>query len=52
MFELTGGYGTAFAICCIQLGVGSLLSLAVDVRPCPARLAPAARHASPTEALS
>ena len=43
MFELTGGYGAAFAMCCAPLGVGSLLSLAVDVRPCPARLATAGR---------
>ena len=43
MFELTGGYGAAFAMCCVLLGVGSLLSLAVDVRPCPARLATAGR---------
>ncbi len=43
LFELTGGYGAAFLVCCIQLGLGSLLSLTVDVRPCPARLAAAVR---------
>ena len=43
MFEMTGGYGAAFLVCCIQLGIGSLLSLAVDVRPCPARLVAAER---------
>jgi predicted MFS family arabinose efflux permease len=36
-FEVTGGYGAAFAICCLQLAVGSFLSLTVDARPCPAR---------------
>ncbi len=43
LFEMTGGYGAAFLVCCIQLGIGSLLSLAVDVRPCPARLVAAER---------
>jgi MFS family permease len=43
LFELTGGYGAAFVVCCVQLGLGSLLSLTVDVRPCPARLAAAPR---------
>jgi MFS family permease len=43
LFELTGGYGTAFLVCCVQLGVGSLLSLTVDARPCPARLVSATR---------
>ena len=43
MFEMTGGYGAGFAVCCIQLGIGSLLSLAVDVRPYPARLVAAER---------
>jgi MFS family permease len=43
LFELTGGYGAAFLLCCIQLGLGSLLSLTVDARPCPARLAAAER---------
>lgn len=43
LFEATGGYGAAFLVCCVQLAVGALLSLAVDVRPCPARLAAAAR---------
>jgi MFS family permease len=43
LFEMTGGYGTAFLVCCIQLAVGALLSLTVDARPCPARLAAAVR---------
>ena len=43
LFELTGGYGAAFLVCCIQLGLGALLSLTVDVRPCPARLVAAGR---------
>jgi MFS family permease len=41
LFELTGGYGSAFTICCFQLGVAALLCLAIDARPCPARLAAA-----------
>jgi MFS family permease len=43
LFELTGGYGAAFALCCAVLGLGALLSLAIDARPCPARLAAAPR---------
>ena len=43
LFEMTGGYGAAFTVCCVQLGVAAWLSLALDVRPCPARLAVAPR---------
>ena len=43
LFELTGGYGAGFTVCCVQLGLASLLSLAIDARPCPARLAVAER---------
>ena len=43
LFDLTGGYGAAFIFCCAQLGVGALLSLGIDARPCPARLAAASR---------
>jgi MFS family permease len=43
LFELTGGYGAAFTLACAQLGLGALVSLAIDVRPCPARLAAAER---------
>lgn len=39
LFELTGSYGAAFAICCVQLGVASLLSFTIDTRPCGARVA-------------
>ena len=38
VYEHTGGYGAVFALCCAQLAVGTLLSLAIDVRPCPARV--------------
>ena len=43
LFELTGGYGAAFTLCCAQLAVASLLSLTIDARPCARRLAIASR---------
>jgi len=42
-FEVTGGYGAAFTIACVQLGAAAIVSLAVDERPCAAaRLSPVA----------
>lgn len=43
LFDLTGGYGAAFILCCVQLGIAALLCLVVDTTPCPARLAAARR---------
>jgi MFS family permease len=42
LFELTGGYGAAFAIACVQLVLATAVSLAIDER---ARCAPPLRPA-------
>jgi MFS family permease len=43
LFELTGGYGAAFAIACVQLLVAAVVSLTIDeATRCAPRLHPAA----------
>jgi predicted MFS family arabinose efflux permease len=43
LFELTGGYGAAFAIACVQLLVAAVVSLTIDeAARCVPRLRPAA----------
>ena len=41
VFELSGGYGLAFAVACLQLLGAALVSLLIDERPrCVPRLVP------------